>query len=90
MQSFLHVLSVPMPDFEMSSCSSPKILVKTWQYAFLVVIYLRKVNSRNTRTRFEICSKLTIWYLIGVLYVINNIGVFIVNSVLFLQVVIFH
>ena len=79
-----------MPDFEMSTCPSPKILVKTWQYAFLAGIYLRKVNNRNTRIRFEICLKLTIWYLIGVLYVINNTGVFIVNSVLFLQVVIFH
>ena len=25
-----------------------------------VVIYLRKVNNRNTRTRCDVCSKLTI------------------------------
>ena len=27
---------------------------------FLAGIYLLKVNNRNTRTRYEICSKLTI------------------------------
>ena len=31
-----------------------------WWNPILVGIYLFKVNNRNTRTRYEICSKLTI------------------------------
>ena len=33
---------------------------KIYRYSFPAGIYLLKVNNRNTRTRCEICSKLTI------------------------------
>ena len=34
--------------------------IKTKDYSIPVVIYLLKVNNRNTRRRCEICSKLTV------------------------------
>ena len=44
--------------FENSKCSS--LLLSFIQSSYPAGIYLLKVNNRNTRTRGEICSKLTI------------------------------
>ena len=40
------------------TCEKPRIITR--QKLFPAGIYLLKVNDRNTRTRCEICSKLTI------------------------------
>ena len=39
---------------------SIKLFSQDWRLTFPVGIYLVKVNNRNTKARFEICSKLTI------------------------------
>ena len=52
------------------------LVTTSCNYSYQAGIYLLKVNNRNTRTRCEICSKLTIktperrqWHLSGVFVV---------------------
>ena len=42
------------------SCNDHSTKIRSHSYSFTVGIYLLKVNYRNTRTKYEICSKLTI------------------------------
>ena len=47
-----------------------------WEVLFPAGIYLFKVNNRNTRTMWEICSKLTIKTVINYEQILHSVLVF--------------
>ena len=57
---FLHSLFSPQKNFITDNWRSPTYKFENQNHHIPVDIYLLQVNNRNTKTRCEICSKLTI------------------------------
>ena len=54
--------------YEMDEDTTKKKAKKKYYHHIPASIYLLKVNNRNTRTKYETCSKLTIVFIVTIVF----------------------